>query len=312
MEEVIKKYLIDGEESEVFAVSLVDQPAIESDWIALAKQERQQIMLRDDKRHMLYGCVLRADFPIYRYNEQYGEYYLQFSKEAINAIEKRYMRDGLLQSFTVDHEEEVGGIYITESWIKEDEQFDKSVKLGIGKDCAVGSWFVGAYVDSNDLWKKIEAGDWNGFSVEAMVAVAEEQIFSKQTPEKEEEVKLEEAAPAPEPVQETPEANEEPSVNEPPPVPTEDKVEEQTPENEEVKDEEVEQPNPLDDVVKQLQAEIEALKNKNDELEESVKGLKKENKKLSQLPSANPTNTTGGNKNGDTWRAWREAARRFY
>ena len=319
MEEVIKKYIIDGEDSEVFAISLVDEPAIEKDWVVLSKQERQPIMLRDEKRHMLYGCVLRADYPIYRYNENYGEYFLQFSRESINAIEKRFMKDGLLQSFTVDHEEEVGGIYITESWIKEDEQFDKSVKLGIGKDVAVGSWFIGAYVDSNDIWKKIEAGDWNGFSVEAMVAVAEEQIFSKQTPKEEEEKKvemMEEATPAPaaepEPVQETPVVNEEVSPNEPPPVPDEAKVEEQTPAPEETKPEEAEQPNPLDDVVKQLQAEVEALKNKNEELEESVKGLKKENKKLSQLPSTDPTNTNGGQKTGDTWKAWRQVAKRYY
>lgn len=293
--EMIKKYQIDGGSSEVFAISLVEEPAIESDWIALAKEKRQ-IMLKDEKKRMLYGCVLRADFPIYRYNPTYGEYFLQFSKDAIEKIQKKYMQDGLLQSFTIDHEEDASGLYVTESWIKESEEFDKSRALGIGDDCAVGSWFAGVYVDSNDIWKKIEAGGWNGFSIEGMIAIAEEEIFSKQTPKEE---KLEEVAPAPvpEPVVEQPV---EPVVEqtpspEPPPVPTEETP---TPESA-VVEEAKPQDNDITEVIKSLKAEIAALKDLNHSLTDKVKDL-------STQPSAKPVNVfpnNGGSASNYTdWR----------
>ena len=313
--EEIKIYEVDGSESEVFAISLVCQPAIEKDFVYMAKEEKRPVMLMNDEKRKLYGCVLRANHTIYRNNPKYGEYFLRFSPEAIEKIQKRYMQEELGGTWTVDHKKPVDGVHVIESWIKLSEQ-DKSTALGIGEDCAPGSWFIGATVDNNDVWDSIKLGKQKGFSIESILAIAEEQIFSKQTPKEEEEKKvemMEEATePAPEPATETPATNEEVSPNEPPPVPDEAKVEEQTPEPEETKPEEAEQPNPLDDVVKQLQAEVEALKNKNEELEESVKGLKKENKKLSQLPSTDPTNTNGGQKTGDTWKAWRQVAKRYY
>lgn len=298
MSEMIKKYIVDGNESEVFAISLVDLPAIESDWVALAKEKKQEIMLKDEKKHMLYGCVLRADFPIYRYNPTYGEYFLQFGKEAIEQMQKRFMKDSLLQSFTVNHEEDANGIYITESWIKLSEN-DKSTALGIGEDCAPGSWFIGAYIDSNDIWQKVQSGEWNGFSIEGLISLAEQEIFSKQTPKEE---KLEEVAPTPEPspAVETPAEPvvEQPSPNEPPPVPTEEVKPEPVVE-EAPKVEQPKQDNDVAELIKSLKAEIDALKDLNHNLVDKVKNL-------SSQPSAKPVNVNAGNGSSNNYTAWRQ------
>ena len=293
----IKKYIVDGDDSEVFAISLVEEPAVESDYIALAK-EKQQIMLKDEKRHMVYGCALRADFPIYRYSPEYGEYYIEFTKEAISKIARRFMKDGYLQNFTADHEKDAEGIYVAESWIKESEEFDKSKALGIGDDCAIGSWFIGAYVDSNDLWRKVESGEWNGFSVEAFVGLTPEEL-TKQTPKEE---KLEEVAPTPEPVVANPEPAVEPEPSpEPPPVPTEEVKPE--PVVEQPKVEQPKQDNDIAEVIKSLKAEIDALKDLNHSLTDKVKDLSTE-------PSAKPVNVNSGNGGeGNSYTQWRSQMR---
>lgn len=310
----IKKYIVDGDESEVFAISLVDMPAIESDFIALAKEKRE-VLLKDEKRHKVYGCVLRANFPIYRYNENYGEYYLEFTADAIEKISKRFMKEMMQHEWTEDHRESIEGVYVTESWIKESEEFDKSRALGIGEDCAVGSWFIGAYVDSNEVWQKIENGEFKGFSVEALVGINDDDIFSKQEVKAEEQAPVVEAPTATETVAEP--VVEQPSPNEPPPVPAEAVVEEpvqetvvETPtEPQEQPSEPQEQPsepNPLEDTIKSLQAEIDALKAKIGELQE-------ENKTLGSLPSAEPSKTTpNANNGGDAWRNWRQITKKYY
>lgn len=301
--ENIKKYIVDGDESEVYAISLVEEPAIESDFIALAKQKRE-VLLKDEKRHKVYGCVLRANFPIYRYSEQYGEYYLEFTADAIEKISKRFMKEMMQHQWTEDHRESIEGVYVTESWIKESEEFDKSKALGIGEDCAVGSWFIGAYIDSNDVWRKVEEGDFKGFSVEALVGINDDDIFSKQTIKQEAEPQPQ-AEPTPEPQVEP-----QPSPNEPPPVPQEaiEPTTEPQPQEEPQTEPQVEpqaepEPNPLEDTIKSLQAEIDALKTKIGELQE-------ENKELGKLPSADPVKPNA-KPNNDAWANWRKIAKQY-
>lgn len=302
--ENIKKYIVDGDESEVFAISLVEEPAIESDFIALAKQKRE-VLLKDEKRHKVYGCVLRANFPIYRYSEQYGEYYLEFTADAIEKISKRFMKEMMQHQWTEDHRESIEGVYVTESWIKESEEFDKSKALGIGEDCAVGSWFIGAYIDSNDVWQKVEEGEFKGFSVEALVGINDDDIFSKQEVKAEEQPVVEpqpQAEPTPEPqVEPTPSPNEPPPVPQeaieptPEPQPQEEAVEPQTPTPE---------PNPLEDTIKSLQAEIDALKTK-------IADLTEENKELGKLPSADPVKPNAKPNSNDAWENWRKIAKQY-
>lgn len=302
--ENIKKYIVDGDESEVYAISLVEEPAIESDFIALAKQKRE-VLLKDEKRHKVYGCVLRANFPIYRYSEQYGEYYLEFTADAIEKISKRFMKEMMQHQWTEDHRESIEGVYVTESWIKESEEFDKSKALGIGEDCAVGSWFIGAYIDSNDVWRKVEEGDFKGFSVEALVGINDDDIFSKQTIKQEAEPQPQ-AEPTPEPQVEP-----QPSPNEPPPVPQEaiEPTTEPQPQEEPQTEPQVEpqaepEPNPLEDTIKSLQAEIDALKTK-------IADLTEENKELGKLPSADPVKPNAIKNSNDAWENWRKIAKQY-
>lgn len=163
-------------DSEVFAISLVDEPAIESNFVALNKQ-KQQIQLNEEK-HLVYGAVLIPNKLIYRYDDTNGEYYIRFSKDVIEKMAHEYLSMNRLNNFTLQHTEETSKITLVESWLKTSEN-DKSVNLGL--DVPIGSWICGAKINDDELWQKIKhTNEFNGFSVESMCGLEEVEKLSKQ------------------------------------------------------------------------------------------------------------------------------------
>ena len=160
-------------DSDVYAISLVDEPAIEVNYVHLAKQNPKKVVFLEDEakeKHMVVGPVLIPDMPIYR-NQDGEEFYIQFSKESIEKLAYNYIKQGYnMTSFTAQHQHPVNEVYIVESWIKTTEN-DKSNDLGF--DCPIGTWFVGAKVNNLDVWEDIKDGKMNGFSVEAFVSLDE-------------------------------------------------------------------------------------------------------------------------------------------
>ena len=337
MRKKIKKYYVNPEDSAVLAMSVVDEPAVESEFVYLSKQKIDKfVALENKERHMIYGCALRPDFPIYRRDEE-EEYYLEFSKDAVEKLARNFMVNGLQQNFTQAHRSEVEGITITESWIKADMEKDKSIALGLDAELPVGTWFIGAYCNNADVWDKVKAGTYHGFSVEAIVDVNELQ-FEEQTPAPE-PAPIQEPAPQAEPAPEAPKADEAKSekgilakimelingkpIEEVIEKPTEKPVEEPKPEEpnvdpepepkpvEEPETKPETQPNPLEEVVRNLQEEIKALKNDKDSLLEQIKELGKK-------PSVKPTTTNPkGNGNVETgvesttYKNWRDQMSKY-
>lgn len=171
----IKKYKV-GTNSETYAISMVEMPAIEEDFIALAKEEEKiEVQLSDDAKHMVYGAVLVPDKDIYRNNGE-QEFYISFSKDSIEKMSQDFMKEYRQNSVTVDHEDKVNEVCVVESWIKADLFKDKSVALGLNEQLPIGTWFCGMKVNNIETWERIKAGELKGFSVESMISLEE---FSK-------------------------------------------------------------------------------------------------------------------------------------
>lgn len=295
----IRLFEIDGEESEVFKISIVDVPAVDSTMVYLSEQKRY-ISLESEEKRMVYSCALRPDFPIYRYSETDGEYYIKFTKEAIEKLSRKFLSNGYQSSWSIDHQTDVEGVVVTESWLKSDMDYDKSIALGLDKDLPIGSWFVGAHISNDEVWESVKEGKWGGFSVEAFVDLIEVNKFNKiekdnmevnetfwsqmkqiiceaLKPNKEEEI-VEETV---ELEEETVEEEETPIAEEPQ---GEELVEEVVEEVVAVVEEASEEPkDDLQAIVDELQAKVDALVAENEE-------LKKTNEKLSKQPSVNKVN----------------------
>lgn len=165
-------------DSDVYAVSLVDEPAIESNFIALSKQSEKRVFLEKDDKHIVMGAVIIPDMPIYR-NQDGEEFYLQFSSATIEKLAHDFLRMGRNFNFSYQHEENVDGVSVIESWIVDDPKMDKCSIYGI--DVPSGTWMMAAKVDNEEMWNKIKNGDAKGFSVEAIVNLYEINLKKENT-----------------------------------------------------------------------------------------------------------------------------------
>lgn len=340
-----KKFLVTVD-SEAFACSLVTNPAVEELFVSFSEDKPLIEKFADKKKHMLTGVVAIPNKPIYRRNKDGEEYDIVFSAEAIEKMAMDYMRNYRQNEVTLQHQEETDGVYLVEQWIKQDVYRDKSAVIGLSEDLPVGSWIQTYYVDSNDVWQRIESGELRGLSLECALGLQEfesqinnnenndnsmvetndmkfwtkmkevlNEVFSSVSMQKQEDdiepISIEDMAeqtpseptePQPtESVVEEPKPQEEPKPTEAPKA-EEPVVEEPKPTEEAPKD------NHLEDLIKSLKDEVEALKEMNN-------GLNKKVKELSKQPSTQPVNVNakvGGAQSGvdsSTYQQWRETMR---
>ena len=163
--------LIDDENlfSGVNAVSIVENPAIQSDFIALAENETpiQLAEVSKDKR-ILMGAALIPDKPIYR-NMDGEEFYIYFSKETVRQAAELFFKRSNHQNATLEHSQALSGMTVFESWIIEDSQLDKSRKYGL--ELPEGTWMVSMKVDDEDIWNNyVKNNKVFGFSIEGQFA----------------------------------------------------------------------------------------------------------------------------------------------
>ena len=342
-----KKIYKVGIDSETYAISLVESPAIEETLVALEEQKPIKVQLADEEKYMVYSAVLVPDKPIYRRNEDGDEFYIEFTKESIEKMAQEYLMNYRQNEITLDHETMANDITLVESWIKTDMYKDKSVAIGLSEDLPIGTWIAGLKVNQIDAWNRIKNGELRGFSVESMISLEE---FSKQEQntnnmnietndmfwdklknilkdtfsKKVEEPTIEELAANSgftnvddyqKEVEAVKAELEEQNAQEPAVEPTvEPTVEEPKPAEEPTVDEPtVEEPKveekPKDDNTKHLEELIGSLKEEINALKEMNSGLNDKVKELSKEPSAKPVNTNAKPSAADTYSAWREQMR---
>ncbi len=155
----------------IFATSLVDSPAIESDFIFMSKEKMVKWLFSDEEKREVLGAVLVPDKLIYRRDEYGNEYYVKFTKEIISELSQKMHEEGFNKFFTVAHELDAGvTVKFLESWIKETEE-DKSVAFGINEP--IGTLFMKVKIESDLIWSDIKDGKLKGFSVELDASMIE-------------------------------------------------------------------------------------------------------------------------------------------
>ena len=320
----LKNYRVRPSSSDIYAVSLVEDEAVESGFVALSKQKQpMNFKIHNEEKRMLYGVALRSDFPIYRcYGDE--EFYLTFDANAIERLVNKFMSNYGQKSFTIDHMEPADGIVITESWLVKDTENDKSNALGL-ENVSEGSWIIGCKINNDEIWQSIKEGRWHGFSVEAFCDLEEitkeiknKKIENKMTVKKSKfdkmmdqikaiisdavenaegqdmEVKEDVVDEATDKVEEVVNQKEEQKpaeevVDAAEEKPTEEVANEVIDTVEQQAETEQEASENLQQVVDQLQEEIDTLKAENEE-------LKKKNQKMSKKPSTKVVNSKSETK----------------
>jgi len=155
------------EESGIEAISIVESPAIESDFVAL-KTEEIKLAEIDKEKRILLGALLIPNKPIYRKGSE-GEYYIFFSKDTISKASQMYLRNGYQNNSTLEHNENLKGLTLVESWIVESEVQDKSRKYGL--NLPIGTWMGAVKVNNEEIWNEyVKTNKVKGFSIEGYFA----------------------------------------------------------------------------------------------------------------------------------------------
>ena len=161
----IVELLLD-EENEVTgieAVSIVESPAIESDFIALNSQEIKLAKV-DEEKQILMGAALIPNKPIYRTNNE-EEFYVYFSADTVRKASELFFKNGNQNNATLEHKLAVNDLTVVESWIVENKEKDKSALYDL--EVPVGTWMISMKVNNSEIWNDfVKTGKVKGFSIE--------------------------------------------------------------------------------------------------------------------------------------------------
>ncbi len=162
VELVIEKDL-DG----IDAVSLVDSPAIEENFIALNKEYKIEFAEVDSDKRILMGAALIPNKQIYRKNGK-DEFYVFFSEATVKQASELFLKNGNQSNATLEHKAKFDGATVVESWIIDNPDMDKSKQYGFS--LPKGTWMISMKIEDENVWKQVKEGKYKGFSIEGYFA----------------------------------------------------------------------------------------------------------------------------------------------
>lgn len=168
--------LIDSIDTGIYKISLVDLPAVESDFIAFDKQNKvMKYSIENEEQRMVTGVIMRANFNIYRYDEEFGEYYIKYSPETIKLMAEKMMIDNTFNNINLMHEDgtDVEGVNLVELFIKDT---NKGINPANFDDIENGSLFATYKINNDAIWEQIKLGTFKGFSLEGIFDIERTQF----------------------------------------------------------------------------------------------------------------------------------------
>lgn len=171
----------DDKETGVSIISLVNDPAIEVNWVTFSKQQPILFKVQNLERQIILSAALIPDKPIYR-NDENGEYEVVIDAPTIRDVVEKFMANKNVNNVDIEHGGElISGITMLDCFIS-DEQMGVSNPKGF-EGLPVGTWFVSYKVNDPELWEKIKQGDVKGFSITGLFDFLEVDL-TKATKEK--------------------------------------------------------------------------------------------------------------------------------
>lgn len=165
----IYKAQITDVETGMYTVSLVDCPAVQSDFLYF-KDEREPMTFKvqDEEQRIVTGVLMRADYPIYRIGPSGYEYYIVFDRETIEMMAEKWLAEGLVNNVNLMHDSEryVDGVYLKEVYFKD---LQRGIDPKGYEDISEGSLFASYKVMNDEVWESIKNGTFKGFSIECVM-----------------------------------------------------------------------------------------------------------------------------------------------
>ena len=169
--------IISDEETGMFKISLVDDPAVMSNFLSFNNDRKVQMYkVESEEKRLVRGVVMRADFPIYRYDKNHGEYYIIYKAEQIRIMAEKYLAESRQNDVNLMHEQnsDVEGVQMVQYFIK-----GNGVSVEGFEDIADGSLFAEFHIVNDEVWSAIKEGTYRGFSLEGVFDLVPEKDADK-------------------------------------------------------------------------------------------------------------------------------------
>lgn len=159
--------------SHVEFLSTVDRPAIETNWVAMNNKKKVKLVAMADEssdKQIIVGPAMIPNFPIYRSDEDLGEYYVTYDADTVDAIRTRFNKEQRTLAVNYMHQPNslVDGAIIIEQWMITDKANDKSNSYGF--DLPVGTWMVMMKFENKKFWdEEVKTGNVRGISIEGFL-----------------------------------------------------------------------------------------------------------------------------------------------
>jgi len=160
--------VMDGDEEGMLRISLVDAPAVQSDFMKFAEAKPVRMFsIEDEEKRLVYGVVMRADFPILRLGPADNKFYMIFKADTIRKMAQKYLAEGRQNEVNLMHVDgsEVQGVEMVQFFIKDT---DKGIAPAGFDDIADGSLFAEFHVLNDEVWAQVKDGTFKGFSLEGI------------------------------------------------------------------------------------------------------------------------------------------------
>lgn len=161
------KLNIPDEDQLQFQIAFIDNPAIESNFMAFKKEVNPFKFVEYDKsRRLLMGYFMIADLKIPRFSKEKGRFDVVFDKESIDKIVRNFSKHGLNRNLNEMHKTNdfAQNCYVL-SHFQVDSELGIQAPKGFKQE-ADGSWFGIVRCENDEIYQKALNGEYNGFSVE--------------------------------------------------------------------------------------------------------------------------------------------------
>lgn len=173
----MKKYRarFNPERRGVYAISLVDEPAMDGNFVQFKKQEKEiKFAQIDESKRRVMGLILEPNKEVLRFNQEDESYYtVYFESEDIEDVAYNFQRQGNQNNSTIQHNgKAIEGISFVETWIVENPKIDKSTNFGL--EYPKGSWIGVMQLENEEVWDTyVKTGQVKGFSIDALMEFEE-------------------------------------------------------------------------------------------------------------------------------------------
>ena len=142
--------VLKDDEDEVFALSLVENPAIQSDFVYFNESGKMEVKFAtaDADKHTIVGPILIPDLKILRLKED-GKtpYYVTFTKDTVRKVAQKYIKDNIKDTITQVINNQKGGNLVDNITNAVTKVVNKTIEGGNYKSRSRGS--KGGYCGSS-------------------------------------------------------------------------------------------------------------------------------------------------------------------